>query len=303
MTDGRERARRANGEREPAPRATDEREGARERAIHAGIEGLGDGELLALVLGTGRKDEPVGVLASALLDEFGGLSGLSRAGLGALSARAGVGLAKGARVAAAMEMGRRAAAAGTTRAELRFADSRSVDAWARPRLAALDHEELWLLSLDGHHGLRAARRVATGGLHGVHLAASDPLRVALREGASGFVLVHNHPSGEPWPSEQDVLFTRRVAAAADQVGTPLLDHVIVARGGFVSLLDHGFFEARPAMDPASPRPRGRRAGAAAWSGSSPAGPPPGGRSRRSDSGSSGTAAAAPAGTPPPIGPP
>jgi DNA repair protein RadC len=123
---------------------------------------------------------------------------------------------------------------------LRFGDARAVDTWARPRLAALDHEELWVLALDGQNGLKAARRVAAGGIHGLHVAPRDPLRAALREAASAFVLVHNHPSGAPAPSDEDLDFTARIADAADQVGTPLLDHVIVGREGYASLLDRGF---------------------------------------------------------------
>ena len=108
-----------------------------------------------------------------------------------------------------------------------------------PRLATLDHEELWLLALDGHHGLRAARLVASGGIHGLHVAARDALRIALREGASAFVLVHNHPSGDPAPSQEDVAFTRTVERAAAVVGTPLLDHVVIARRRATSMLEAG----------------------------------------------------------------
>jgi DNA repair protein RadC len=123
--------------------------------------------------------------------------------------------------------------------DARFPSSAAVDGWARPRLASLDHEELWALVLDGHQGLRAARRVASGGLHGLHVGARDPLRFALRDGGSAFVLVHNHPSGDPAASAEDVRFTEEVARAADVVGVPLLDHVIVSRGGYLSLLDEG----------------------------------------------------------------
>jgi DNA repair protein RadC len=138
-----------------------------------------------------------------------------------------------------VELGRRVAAVASRQAEARFPSSAAVYGWARPRLAALDHEELWALVLDGHQGLRAARRVAHGGLHGLHVGARDPLRVALRDGGSAFVLVHNHPSGDPAASNEDVRFTAEVARAADVVGVPLLDHVIVARGGYASLLDEG----------------------------------------------------------------
>ena len=209
--------------------------GPRERVASAGMPALSDAELVALILGTGRPGEPVDVLSVALLHEHGGIWGLARAGPGALSLRAGLGRAKGARVAAALELGRRAAQRPPPR--WRFPDSRAVDAWARPHLVALDHEELWVLALDGAHGLRGAHRVAMGGLHGVHVSPCDPLRAALREGASAFVLVHNHPSGDPTPSRQDIEFTARMEQAAQIVATPLVDHVIVARDGYQSLLD------------------------------------------------------------------
>ncbi len=219
--------------------------GPRERAIEDGLDALGDAELVALVLGTGRAGEPVGVLAAALIEESGGVAGLSRAGLGELVGRRGLGLAKAARLAGAIELGRRVAAVAARQVDARFPSSAAVDGWARPRLASLDHEELWALVLDGHQGLRAARRVACGGLHGLHVGARDPLRIALRDGGSAFVLVHNHPSGDPTASPEDIRFTEEVALAADVVGVPLLDHVIVARGGYASLLDEGRRGAPP----------------------------------------------------------
>ncbi len=213
--------------------------GPRERAVAVGVEHLGDGELLALVLGTGRAGLPVGVLAAMLLEEHGGVAGLARAGIGELGQRAGVGTVKAARLMAAVELGRRAVRAASIDAMARMPDRAAVEAWGHPRLATLDHEELWLLALDGHHGLRAARLVASGGIHGLHVAARDTLRIALREAASAFVLVHNHPSGDPEPSREDIAFTRTVERAAAVVGTPLLDHVVIARRRAVSMLEAG----------------------------------------------------------------
>jgi len=221
-------------------------EGARERAMENGVEALGDAELVALVLGTGTAGIAVGVVAATVLAESGGVEGLARAGLGELASRRGLGAVKGARLAAAVELGRRVAAAAARTTDARFPSSEAVGAWARPRLAALDHEELWALVLDGRQGLRAARRVAAGGLHGVHVRARDALRFALRDGGSAFVLVHNHPSGDPSASAEDVRFTEEVARAADVIGVPLLDHVIVARGGAKSMLDAGLLAARGA---------------------------------------------------------
>jgi DNA repair protein RadC len=220
-----------------------DRAGPRERVAIDGVASLSDAELLALVLGTGRKREPVHVLSAALLEEAGGLAGLAKAGLGLLSARAGVGPAKGARLAAALELGRRAA---THAAPVHVRSAVDVAEWARGRIAHLDHEELWLLALDGASRLRAARRIAAGGLHGVHVATRDPLRGALREAASAFVLVHNHPSGDPTASTEDLYFTDRVARAAEVVGTPLVDHVIVARDGWRSLAEIGAIRRPPA---------------------------------------------------------
>jgi len=218
--------------------------GPRERAVAVGVEQLGDAELVAIVLGTGRAGLPVSVLAVLLLEEHGGVAGLARAGIGELAQRAGVGTAKGARLAAAVELGRRAASGASLEAAVRLPDRPAVEEWAHPRLATLDHEELWLLALDGHHGLRAARRVASGGIHGLHVAARDPLRIALREGASAFVLVHNHPSGDPAPSAEDIAFTRAVERAAAVVGTPLLDHVVIARRRAASMLELGMLAER-----------------------------------------------------------
>jgi DNA repair protein RadC len=81
--------------------------------------------------------------------------------------------------------------------------------------------------------------VAAGGLHGLHVTARDPLRFVVREAASTFVLVHNHPSGDPSPSEEDLAFTRAVVEGSVAVGTPLLDHVIVARRQSTSMLEAG----------------------------------------------------------------
>ena len=204
-------------------------------------------DLLAAIMTAGACGSAVrrGVSSTArdvavdLLADLGGIGGLGRTTTDELEARlAGAalrlkpaGCALG--IAAAFELGRRVANDASAPASI--ANSADVAAWAIPRLAALDHEELWLLALDGRSHVRAVRCVAKGGLHGMGVRPADPLRVALRAAASGFVLVHNHPSGDPSPSREDISFTRHVAAAAAVVGMPLLDHVVVARAGFASV--------------------------------------------------------------------
>jgi DNA repair protein RadC len=228
-------------EQGPAP-PTPVRFGPRERALTDGPAALGDAELVAVLLGTGCTGRPAPVVAAALLESLGGLVGLGRVGLGGIAEQPGVGLAKAARLAAAIELGRRAACrAADPRAPVRT--SAEVAALFAPRVGALDHEEMWVLALDGRNHLRGARRVAMGGLHGCAVAARDIVRLALAEAASAIVLVHNHPSGDPTPSIEDVSMTRAVADAATAVGVPLVDHVVVvATGRYASLLDLGVLE-------------------------------------------------------------
>jgi DNA repair protein RadC len=213
------------------------------RSLDIDVDACTGEVLVATLLARGQlpnRSRDTAEVASALLCDLGGFSGLSRATVEEIEAQLSSAprptrapRASARRIAAAFELGRRATRDSVT--PLSVSCSADVAAWAAARLTALDHEELWLLALDGRSRLRAVRCVARGGLHGMGVRAADPIRLALRAAASGFVLVHNHPSGDPAPSTEDLEFTRRVAAAAAVVGTPLLDHVIVASGGFSSI--------------------------------------------------------------------
>jgi DNA repair protein RadC len=206
----------------------------REHALAFGVQTLADIDLLTLLLGTGSAGQSVALSAAALLDSSGGLSGIARLGPHALSRR-GIGPAKAARIAAAMEIGRRALLQLLGEERPIFDGFEAVVRWAQPRLGSLEHEEVWLLSLDGRYGLKSARRIAQGGLHGCALSTRDVLGPALRDAASAIVLIHNHPSGDPAPSPEDRAMTRAVRAAGELVGVPLIDHVVVARRGACSL--------------------------------------------------------------------
>jgi DNA repair protein RadC len=211
--------------------------GPRERALTEGVAVLGDAELLAILLGTGLAGRPVTVVSAALLDRAGGLANLARLAPAAIAEHPGVGTIKALRLAAALELGARAARPAL---RVRLCNSAEVAAAMAPRLAALPHEEMWLCCLDGRNRLRGARRVAQGGLHGAAVQPRDVLRAAVVEAASAMILVHNHPGGDPTPSAEDVALTRRLAEAGEVVGVPLVDHVIVEPGGrYTSLLDLG----------------------------------------------------------------
>lgn len=138
-------------------------------------------------------------------------------------------------VRAAFELGRRFGTRSLEPHGESLGSPEHVHAWAKGKLVGLPHEELWALGVDAKNRLRSARMVAKGGVLGCVVSPRDILREVLREGSPGFILVHNHPSGDPLPSSEDITFTHRVAAAAQVVGAAFLDHVVVAREGFTSL--------------------------------------------------------------------
>ncbi len=214
----------------------------REQTLQGRGSTLSDAELVAVLLGTGCEGQSAVATASALLEFAGSLGALRRLGPHLLAMQRGVGPAKAARLLAAIELGRRWWVQETPACRMTTLQSfESVVNWARNCLLTLDHEELWTLALDGRNRLLHARCASRGGQHGCAVGARDILRVALRDGASGLVVVHNHPSGDPNPSAEDIAMTAALVTACEAVGLPLLDHVIVAEQGAVSLFELGVF--------------------------------------------------------------
>jgi len=200
---------------------------------------IGDAELLANLMARGPRDRGALGLGRRLLAALGGLEGLGRAGAAALGEVPGMSPPAVGRIVAALELGRRVRVR-ASQARSSLGTPRQVAAAFAPRIGQLEHEQMWVVSLDGRSRLRGMRCVAQGGEHGCTVTARDILRIAMADAALGIVLVHNHPSGEPSPSNEDVSMTRAVAKAAEIVGTPLLDHVIVtSSGAYASLLDLG----------------------------------------------------------------
>lgn len=107
-------------------------------------------------------------------------------------------------------------------------------------------EELVIVALDGKNRVLATATVAMGGIHSVSCSAADVLRAVLLLGASGFVLAHNHPSGDPTPSNEDVRFTEKVSEAAEVCGLMLVDHLVIASDGYVSMLECGLLDRKAA---------------------------------------------------------
>lgn len=219
--------------------------GARERLGQAGPEALSDVELVSILLGTGRSGEPVGILSARLLTEVGGLSGLERLGMGAMERISGVGAGKASRLVAALELGRRVLATPLRRG-VRITSSRDVDAALRPRLSTSPSERFIALPLDAKNRPMGEIRVAVGGLTACPVLPADVFRMLVREAAAGVIFVHNHPSGEPTPSPEDLTLTERLCRAGDLLGIRVLDHVVIGREGYFSFLDAGLLDGEQA---------------------------------------------------------
>lgn len=223
--------------------ANDER--PRERLLRHGPEVLGDAELLAIVLGSGLPGQNVVDLSRDLLEALGGLDGVVRSDPQALMRTRGLGPAKAAQIAAALELGRRAGQIDAKERPL-LSTPEAVFAYLGPRLMALRKEVLYVLSLDSRGRLIGVPASIRGGVAAVGMRAADVYREAIVLDAVSVVLAHNHPSGDPTPSAQDVAFTEALAAAGDLLGVELLDHVIVGHGRWISMQyeDHPFLRKR-----------------------------------------------------------
>jgi DNA repair protein RadC len=214
----------------------------RERLRRHGVEALSDAELLALVLGTGRPGESVVALAARMLAEHGGARSLVHTGVGEIARD--VGEARAARLIGATELARRAL---TTPLDPRtpYASSRDVVSAFGPKLRDRVDEVVIAVLVDVRHRPVAERQLAFGGPSACAIGVRDVFALAVREGGAGVLLVHNHPSGDPTPSKDDVAFTHALLEAGDVLELPLLDHVIVARDGSFSFLDAGLLRTVP----------------------------------------------------------
>lgn len=226
--------------------------GPRERYTVEGPEAFGDADLLALVLGTGAGGRGARHIAAELLERFQGLDGLARAPVDALTAVPGVGQARAVRVHAACVMARRARAVAVSR----VAGPHEAWRYLRPRMEGLDHEELFALYLSRSGAVRAARRVSSGGTAYTIVEPRQVLQPAVALGCAAVLLAHNHPSGDPEPSDADLACTHRVAAAAQILDLQLLDHLVIGDGCYVSMAERGVlpgWSTTPLMLTRSPR--------------------------------------------------
>lgn len=221
----------------------------RERLDAAGPEALSDAELTALLLRTGARGSDALSVAKLLLQCHGGLAGLARASQRELSAASGVGPAKQATLRAAFELGRRLAA-GRRAPGTALRGPADIFRHFHPTLRDAPHERFLVVLLDGRHRLLRHELVSQGTLTASLVHPREVFRPALRESAAALVLVHNHPSGDPAPSAEDREVTARLVRAGELLGIPVIDHVVVAERGYVSLRETGLGDGSTWPSPA-----------------------------------------------------
>jgi DNA repair protein RadC len=204
----------------------------REKLERLGAEALGDNELLAIVLGHGRADASALDLANAMLNA-GGLQGLLRARPTELRKVKGIGAARAAQVLAAIELGRRTVArAAADRPQL--ASPRAVAEYLLPQFGSRPVEQFGVLLLDTKYRVLRAAVLSIGTLDASIVHPREVFREATAAGAAAIVLFHNHPSGDPQPSKEDVALTQRMRAAGLLMGITVIDHVILADAHYFS---------------------------------------------------------------------
>ena len=217
----------------------------RERLRELGPQALNQAELLAILLRTGMPGENVVNMATRIIAEFGGLSGLCRADYAELNQQRGLSDAKACQVIAALELGRRVAALPpTVRPQISCAqDAAKLIA---PDLEMLDQEHLIVLLLNTRNHVLVKRTVYVGTVNSSAVRPAEVLRPAVRENAPSIIVAHNHPSGDPTPSPEDVSITRDLVAAGKLMDIEVLDHLVIGSGGaFVSLKEKGLGFSQP----------------------------------------------------------
>ena len=206
----------------------------RERLRDAGAAALSNQELLAILLGSGTAKESALALASRLLAQRDGLVGLARTNFAELCAERGLGEAKAAQVQAALELGKRLVA--TQPAERTTIRSpEDVANLLQGEMGLLDQEHLRVLLLNTRNQVLGTSEVYRGSVHTAVVRIGELFREALRHNAPAVVLVHNHPSGDPSPSPEDIAMTRQAIEAGELLDVEVLDHIVLAQGRFASM--------------------------------------------------------------------
>lgn len=216
-----------------------ENERPRERLLKYGAESLSDAQLLAIILRTGNKEQGVMELSLSILNKYRSLRNIDCTSIKELSCFKGLGTSKIAQIKAAFELGKRLMAE-TEDGQPTFSSSLKVYSYFAPRFKNLKKEQFFSLLLDTKNRLIKENKVSEGSLERSIVHPREVFKEAIRESASSVIFIHNHPSGDPTPSRDDIILTERLKNTGEIVGINVLDHVIVGDGRYISMKEKGF---------------------------------------------------------------
>lgn len=212
----------------------------REKLVCQGPGSLTDAEILAIVLRTGHPSTGETALdqARSLVSRFRSFRGLDRASLRTLCACRGIGLTKAVQIKAALELAKRLQGEPLRRGQP-LRSSGDVYRHYQGRLESLHRETVYVVLLDAKNRILGEAKVSEGSLSAAIVHPRDVFRPVIEESAAALILVHNHPSGDPTPSAEDVTITERLRAVGEVMGVRVLDHVIIGAGCYTSLAERG----------------------------------------------------------------
>jgi DNA repair protein RadC len=207
----------------------------RERLLKLGSEALSAQEILALILGRGIKGESVMVTSQKLLSRFGNLKGIANASVEELSEIKGVGLAKAAQIKAALELSKRLEGDAGEKQKPVVKSPEDVVNIVKSQLKGKKKEHFLVLCLDTRNRVINCRPVSIGSLDTSIVHPREVFKEAVSSSAASVIFVHNHPSGDPEPSKEDVELTKRLVKAGEIIGIDVLDHIVVCDRSYLSL--------------------------------------------------------------------
>lgn len=218
-----------------------EGERPRERLLKYGAHNLSDAQLLAIILRTGGGGKSAIDLAIEMLQAFGDLKRIENASPGEFECFHGMGSAKIAQLKAAFEIGRRLLEVPNGKWP-QFTSSGDVYLYYGQRFRNVHKEVFYCVLLNAKNRVFRENRISEGTLTNALIHPREAFREAIKESAASVIFIHNHPSGDPSPSREDILITEKLVAAGDIVGIKVLDHVIIGDGQFASLMDKGYIK-------------------------------------------------------------
>jgi len=211
----------------------------RERLFHGGPETLRDDELLAVVMQSGGPGRSVHDLAQAVIANFEGLRGLLDSSTEELMTIPGIGVAKALQITAAIELGRRVSQSPATMKQ-QIESASDAAGYVMGRMRHLKKEQFVTLYLDTKHCVICDEVVSVGSLDASIVHPREIFKSAVKRSASAILCVHNHPSGDPSPSPEDIAVTKRLCEAGKLLGIDVLDHIVIGDGRFISLQAQGY---------------------------------------------------------------